>query len=1008
MGSHDPERLRSVNALLEVGLALPEGERSAWLKALPPDQQVFVPLVAGLLARASVETDNFMQQPVGIGFGKLHELEASADQSGDIIGPYRLIHELGAGGMATVWLAERADGVLQRQVALKLPREGWALGLAQRMARERDILGALEHPHIARLYDAGVTASGRPWMAMECVTGVPIDEHCHEHGLGVAPRLRLFLQVAEAVAHAHARLIVHRDLKPSNILVTPEGDVRLLDFGVAKLLADNPATATNLTQVMGRAVTPDYASPEQVAGKPVTVATDVYSLGVVLYELLTGERPYRLGSLSAVALENAILAADVPLASTRVGADRRRARQLRGDLDTVLAKALRKEPGRRYPSVESMVADIERHLAGEAVLARPRSTGYRLAKFVGRYRLQVGAGLAIGVAVMAAAGVSIWQAREARAQAAAAQREAQRAQAVQEVLLSIFKANSVKQADPIRARQTTARELLDIGAAQAAASLAGAPEAQDAVLDVLADMYFQLELGEQAARMRRQRVNALIQAYGPNDTRVADALLAYANDVGATEQPGRALEALAQARQILDRARDFTSSSRGWIWLASAQLQQYFSIPKMRRDADAAMAHFQAHPGQWTSHFHALQAVARSLFLARDFEAAAARHQEALRLAEQHMNGPSAWSITPLVQLAEAQTGALEFDAAEQNLRTALALSSRLVGEFGGSTLQTRAKLGGLLHATGRREEGARLVADAQAGLDRPEARPTPDAVQTVQHFRGVVMQGEGRSAQAAAFYAAEIADLRRQLPDSLPLSSALLRQATPLTALGRYEAAGQALDEAWRLWQAGSGEGVAPGAGNRYRLEQARLQLARHDAAAAEATLAVIEAPRLVAPSSLRVDELQAKLLLSQLRLLQQRPEEALRAAQDALETLRASPLRARFPRLEAEALLRLGQARHSGQLALARADFEQALALRQTSEAATSPWLAEAQIALADCLLDLGERKPAQALFEQARAVHAAHAELGEHFRQPLTALTERLSASEKRPAKAVPVTR
>src|SRR5262249_11318018 len=187
------------------------------------------------------------------------------DRAGDRIGPYRLLQQLGAGGMATVWLAERADGALQRQVALKLPHVGWALGLTQRMARERDILATLEHPHIARLYDAGSTASGRPWLAMERVEGEAIDAYCRAQRLDIEARLRLFLQVADAVAHAHARLIVHRDLKPNNILVSAQGDVKLLDFGVAKLLADDAAPADNLTQQLGRAVTPDYASPEQVS-----------------------------------------------------------------------------------------------------------------------------------------------------------------------------------------------------------------------------------------------------------------------------------------------------------------------------------------------------------------------------------------------------------------------------------------------------------------------------------------------------------------------------------------------------------------------------------------------------------------------------------------------------------------------------------------------------------------------------------------------------------------------
>src|SRR5688500_12826750 len=416
-----------------------------------------------MLRRAAVETDEFMRAPAALALDD----DEPTDAAGDTVGPYRLISELGSGGMGTVWLAERIDGALQRQVALKLPRTGLAHGLAQRMARERDILAALEHPRIARLYDAGTTPEGRPWLAMERIDGEPIDDHCTRLQLDVRARLQLFLQVADAVAHAHARLIVHRDLKPNNILVTPQGDVKLFDFGVAKLLEDEPLPAANLTQQIGRAVTPDYASPEQVSGRVVTVATDVYSLGVVLYELLTGERPYRVERYSAAALEDAIRRADVAPASSRVARDRRLARALRGDIDTILDKALRKDAAERYASVDAMAADVRRHLDGQPVWAQRPSWRYRAGKFVRRHRLALLAASCVTVSLRLGVGAAWWQAKEARVQAEAAQREAQRAQAVQDVLLSIFKANTLQQPDPLKARNTSARELLDIGAAKA-------------------------------------------------------------------------------------------------------------------------------------------------------------------------------------------------------------------------------------------------------------------------------------------------------------------------------------------------------------------------------------------------------------------------------------------------------------------------------------------------------------------------------------------------------------
>ena len=494
----DPERLRSVNALLEVALDLDDRERSHWLDNLPPEHRPLAPLLKTLLARGSVETDTFMREPVGLWMG---EAEPLVNQAGDLIGPYRLVHELGAGGMATVWLAERDDGVLNRQVALKLPRAGWGLGLAQRMARERDILGALEHPHIARLYDAGVTEDGRPWMAMERVSGVPIDQYCREHALGVHDRLRLFLQVTDAVAHAHARLVVHRDLKPSNILVTPEGAVRLLDFGVAKLL-EEPAGATSLTQLLGRAVTPDYASPEQVAGKPVTVATDVYSLGVVLYELLTGQRPYRLGRQSAAALEEAILAADVPLASSRIQTPPALARQLRGDIDTMLAKALNKKPALRYGSVESFAADLQRHLDGEPVLAQPPSRSYRVGKFVRRHRLLLASASAVTASIFIGLGAALWQAREARLEAA-------RAEQVKEFIASIF-----KQTTPREGGVVTASEMLAAASRRIERELADNPRAAAELGVIVGEGFYSLGEVRKGAPTLRAAVERAERVHG--------------------------------------------------------------------------------------------------------------------------------------------------------------------------------------------------------------------------------------------------------------------------------------------------------------------------------------------------------------------------------------------------------------------------------------------------------------------------------------------------------------
>jgi eukaryotic-like serine/threonine-protein kinase len=435
------DSLKRLNQLLDAGLNLPAEERAAWLNALPEHDQPFAPRLSALLQRASLPADDFLHRPLLLGAMPADASDAWADtplqdQAGDTVGPYRLLREIGSGGMACVWLAERVDGALQRQVALKLPRWGVAPGLAQRMARERDILASLAHAHIARLYDAGLTPQGRPWLAMEVIEGAPIDEYCNEQKLNVRERVHLFLQVLDAVIHAHARLVVHRDLKPSNILVNPAGEVCLLDFGVAKLLADDgsPSAAQHqlLTQHLGGLLTPDYAAPEQAGGKAVGVAADVYALGLVLYELLAGRRPYELQAASStgLSLEARIMQAEVPPASSQA-AGAATVRALRGDIDAMLHKALQKDPAQRYGSAEAFAQDLRRHLQGEPVHAQAPSRSYRLRKFVGRHRWGLATTVAVGVSLAAGLGAALWQAHAARV-------EAQRAEQAKKFIASIF------------------------------------------------------------------------------------------------------------------------------------------------------------------------------------------------------------------------------------------------------------------------------------------------------------------------------------------------------------------------------------------------------------------------------------------------------------------------------------------------------------------------------------------------------------------------------------------
>jgi serine/threonine-protein kinase len=407
---------KRLSPLLDAALDLPAAQRAGWLAALPPEHADLRERLKELLdTHPGIETGDFLK--------RLPEFSAVPAalklESGSVVGPYRLLHEIGSGGTSTVWLAERVDGSIQRKVALKLPHLGLVdRGIAERIAREREILSSLEHPNIARLYDAGVDDRGRPYLALEYVDGIPPDDFCRREHLSLRDKLTLFVNMLRAVAFAHGRLIVHRDLKPSNILVREDSSVLLLDFGIARLLTPDLPGSPALTIVGAAALTPAYAAPEQFTRQPVTVATDVYSLGVILYELLTGVSPYSLDGASIGAYEHAVRYEEPPRMSRAASpAD---SSALTGDLDAIVAKALEKNPRERYVSADAFANDIERHLAAEPIMARPRSFAYVARKFLRRNALSLSIAVSVVVVLSAALGVAATQWKDAERQRAMA------------------------------------------------------------------------------------------------------------------------------------------------------------------------------------------------------------------------------------------------------------------------------------------------------------------------------------------------------------------------------------------------------------------------------------------------------------------------------------------------------------------------------------------------------------------------------------------------------------
>ncbi len=502
-----------VEPIVDAALDLPEAEQAALVEQMAGDNTA-VREAALQWLRGCARADGFLDAPA----------------VGTHIGPWRVLRELGRGGMGVVYLVERPDVELPMRAALKRLRDGGALDAhgVRRFREERRILAQLEHPGIARLLDGGVSADGTPWFAMEYVDGVPIDQWCRTQPLGVRERVRLLLRVLDAVQHAHARLVVHRDIKPGNVLVSADGAPRLLDFGIAKLLTPDEATdaatrgARALTSTMTRAdgtpMSLPFAAPEQVREEPVSTVTDVYAVGVLLYELLTGVLPYGDGHDGRAALEARILAGGAPRPSQQLttasardaGLDKTSvSRTIRGDLDLVVLRALHVDPARRYVSAAALADDLRAWLDGLPVSAQPDSAWYRLQKFVGRYPV---ATAAAGVLLASLVAFAVSTARQARKLAI----ERENAEQVTQFLTQTLSGTN------LHTRGDSApslRELLDRGAERAQRELSARPEVRGNLLAAIAPVYFALGEWQRQRAMLEQADRAYRDAWGDDDVR---------------------------------------------------------------------------------------------------------------------------------------------------------------------------------------------------------------------------------------------------------------------------------------------------------------------------------------------------------------------------------------------------------------------------------------------------------------------------------------------------------
>lgn len=623
--------------------------------------------------------------------------EVSPDSAaGRRIGPYRLVRELGRGGMGVVYLAERADGAYEQSVALKvLPPSLRSDALAKRFLLERRILARLEHPGVARLLDAGVAEHGEPYFVLEYVDGEPLTRWCDARRLSVTERLQLFLRVCEGVQYAHGRLIVHRDLKPSNILVTWEGEVKLLDFGIAKLLADGEAEATALTRTGARPYTPGYAAPEQLRGEAVTVATDVYALGVVLYELLTGRRPRSRRSATARRGEDSPSRPSRPsaavqrreereigdrverlepeaVAGVRATGPERLRRRLTGDLDTIALKALRAEPERRYQSVQALAEDVRRHLAEQPIAARPASAGYLVGKFLRRHA--VGAA-ATCLLILALAGGLAAFALQARATA----REARKAAAVRDFLIEIF-----DHSDPARSRgdDVSARTLLDAAVERVEVELADQPELRIEMLGVLGDLQRRLSRYEPARRLLTEALTASRHLYDPSDPRIADRLAALGDlamdegDLALTERSFR--QTLAIRRSALGERHADVADATGKLAVVAMRRGRYAEAERLSRRSVALYRGLTPEDEAKTA--SALSDLGLVLRAAGRPEEARAPLTEAVELHERTLGGDHLDTATSRNNLATLLSELGELAEAERLMRQVVDFDVRRLG----------------------------------------------------------------------------------------------------------------------------------------------------------------------------------------------------------------------------------------------------------------------------------------------------------------------------------------
>jgi tetratricopeptide (TPR) repeat protein len=678
------------------------------------------------------------------------------------VGPWRLLRELGRGGMGIVYLAERTGEEFTQRGALKLVHGGsGSAEILARFRRERQILAGLNHPYIARLLDGGRAEDGRPYLTMEYVEGRPLTAYCRDRALDVEGRLRLFIAICHAVQHAHGRLVVHRDLKPSNILITDAGEPRLLDFGIAKLLAEDETEAT-LTRT-GRVMTPEYAAPEQLRGETVSTATDVYALGLILYELLAGRHPYR--ERTGVVRTGEPAPRREPQRPSLATADRSLRRRLTGDLDTIVLMALREEPARRYASAEALASDIERHLAGQPVSARPDTLGYRARKFAGRHRWGLAVS-AVAVSLLVAFGVTM--AEQARRTA----RQRDRAERVSKFLVELFSVS-----DPLKkGGNVTAREILDRGARRIEGELTGEPEVRGDLLDTIGRVYYNIGLLDKAQQLLERSVDVRSRVLGADDPRTLSSLAELGN---VLVRAGRFDAGIRLFGQTLERQRrslgddheaTLTTMNDLAFWLGV--VGRWREAEKLHRDVLERLRRRYGDVHRRT--VWSVSDLGVVLMSQGRYSEAEPLLAEAIRIWPKIRAPGDPDSFREAIfksRLASLYQGQRRYAEAEPIFEEALATIRRVMGRENGHTVSAMKDLAILYYVTGRHADTEKLLRET---LELSRKVLGPRHIDTLQstYWLAVVQGAQGRLEEAGKLQMEALAVQREFLgaehPDTL------------------------------------------------------------------------------------------------------------------------------------------------------------------------------------------------------------------------------------------------